>query len=297
MGFQEMVTFEDLEKRVNENGEKTMRYVEDHIASEDPLAKYFPFQNSGNSVLCNGQDCAGVVGVAQSARILTTENDIPTPKTCVDEFVYGLTNDDLEKHDDLISHYNSAKKFFAQAQLWKRLTALLAGAGKTIAASGTWNTVDAETNIFEAIAHLEDYKWEKSWGKILVIYPARVGMGLNQTRGIIKQSYPEVEFIPYASFRGADDRLTIDILGGASSDALTTNALIVPAASASIIECKSYSFERTPSVVTKQISDIGWSIILKRMNTVKVKPWKSTSDSSTTNPFIVKITGAAPVRA
>jgi hypothetical protein len=291
MGFQKMVTFEDLEKRVNENGEKTMRHVEDYIASKDPLAKYFPFQNSGNSVLCNGQDCAGVVGVDQSAGILTTENDLPTPKTCVDEFVYGLTNDDLEKHDDLISHYNSAKKFFAQAQLWKRLTALLAGAGKTIEASDTLNTVDAETNIVEAIDHLKSYGWEKSWGKILVIYPDMV---LNQTRGIIKQSYPEVEFIPYASHGLANDSLTIDILGGASSDALTTNALIVPAAPARIIECKSYSFKRTPRVVTKQISDRGWLIILKRMNSVKVKPWKPTSDSSTTNPLIVKITGAAP---
>lgn len=304
---------EDLVKRVRGYGADVQAFVDEYIGLEDPLAAYFPFTDSGDKQEIEfwmRQGRAGVMGVARSARIPPTKSVLRRfqQEMDVDKYAYLLTNEVLEKTIDNLDTDDAfdANTFFAEAQLWKRLSALKAGAGKQITASGTWNTTDAEANIAEAVAWLKDYGWKKGWGKILCIYPARVDMGVNQARafrggydtvaGIIKQSYPEVEFISYSPFRGANDELVIDILGGTSSDALGTSALLTVAQPTRILECKSYSFKRTPSVFVEQISDVGYLTILHRMNACRVKPWKSASDSATTNPLIVEITGVAPAR-
>lgn len=305
---------EDLVKRVRGYGADIQAFVNEYIATEDPLAEYFPFSDSGDKQEIEfwmRQSRAGVMGVARSARIPTTQHVLRRfqAEMDVDKYAYMLTNEVLEKSADTLDTQDAfdANAFFGEAQLYKRIIAMSAGAGKTIAAGGYWNAVDAEAKIAEGIAHLKDYGWKKGWGKILVVYPARVDMGVNQARafrggydtvsGIIKQSYPEVEFISYSPFRSANDALEIDVLAGTSSDALGNDALMVVAQPARIIECKSYSFKRTPSVFTEQISDVGILSILHRMNACKIKPWKSSTDEDTTNPLIVKITDVVAARA
>lgn len=305
-------TVEDLVKRVRGYGADIQAFADEYIPTEDPLAQYFPFTDSGDKQEIEfwmRQARAGVMGVARSARIPQTKSVLRRfqAEMDVDKYAYLLTNELLEKAVDNWDTMDAfdANVFFAESQLYKRLVALVAGAGKTIEGVN-WGTADAEANIAEGVAHLKDYGWKPGWGKILCIYPARVDMGVNQARafrggydtvqGIIKQSYPEVEFISYAPFRGANDTLSIDVLSGTSSDALANDALMIVAQPARIIECKSYTFKRTPSVFTEQISDVGYLTILHRMNAVKIKPWKSSSDSATTNPLIVKITGVASSR-
>jgi len=300
----------DLEKVVQSYGADIQKFVDEHIDLEDPLSEYFPFQDIGKVSeieIMSGQGCDGVMGAARSARIPPASNHLPKPEHYIDKFVYLLTNDNLEKNKDLVGLYDSlANTFFAEALIWKRLIALVAGAGKTIKASGYWSTTDPEANIAEAIAWLKDYGWKPAWGKILCIYPARVDMGVHQERafrgsydtvaGIIKQSYPEVEFISYAPFRAANDSLNIDILGGTDSDALGTNCLMTVAQPARVLECKQYTFKRTPNVFVETIGTQGYLTTLPRQNACMVKPWKSTSDAATTNPLIVKITGVAASR-
>ncbi len=291
-------------------GASIQEFVDKHIDLEDPLSEYFPFQyiNRVSEIKhMNGRGCCGVVGIARSAGIPQALNHRPKPELYMDKFVYLLTNDDLEKNNDLVSQHNSlANTFFAEALIWKRLKALGTGAGMTITASGYWSTTDPEANIAEAIALIKDYGWKSAWGKILCIYPARVDMEFKKARifrgrydtvaSIIKQSYPEVEFISYVPLGAANDSLEIDIQGGTDSDALGNDCLVTVAQPSRVLESKQDTFKSTPSVFVKQISDVGIQTILRRKNACMVKPWMSTSDAAIKNPLIVKINGVAAAR-
>lgn len=307
------LSVQDLVKRVQGYGADIQAFVNDYVQIEDVLAQYFPFQDSGNREeieFWHRQGRAGVMGVARSARIPATKSVLRRfqKEMDVDQYAYMLTNEVLEKTIDALDTNDAAdaNTFFGEALAWKRITALKAGVGKTISASGYWSTTDAEANIAEAVAWLKDYGWKPAWGKILCMYPARVDMGVNQARafrggydtvmGIIKQSYPEVEFISYAPFRAANDALEIDVLAGTDSDALGTSCLMTVAQPARVMECKQYTFKRTPNTFVEVIGTKGYLTTLQRQNACMVKPWKSSSDAATTNPLIVEITGVAAAR-
>jgi len=294
---------EDIKSFLQGYGENILESLDK--SKEDDLAEYFPFQDSGNNQEIKQRmlrECDNFIGLVRSAKIPREGINLIESKRCLDKLAYLITNEDLERNDNLVEKYLPiANRFFTAARAWRRLTALLAGAGKTIKATDVWNTVDPMANISEAVAWLKDYGWKSAWGKILCIYPARVDMGVNQSRtfrggydtvaGIIKKSYPEIEFISYAPFRAANEAFEIDILAGTDRDALGTNCIITVAQPARVLECKQCS-----NVFVKKIATKGYLTTLQRQNACMVKPWKSSSDAATTNPLIVKITGVAAAR-
>jgi hypothetical protein len=302
----------DLQKRVRGYATAAMGFVNENEMQENSLGAWFPFENTDQKEIefWTRQGAAGVMGVARSAAIPATRPQLMRfqKDLLTDKYAYMLTNEVLESaYDDLgAQDALDATTFFGEAQYWKQVTALKAGYGKTAAAGGYWSATDAESDIVTAVAYLKDYGWKKSWGPILVIYPARVDMGVNESRAIrgsydtvaniIKQSYPEVEFISYTPFRATGDNLEIDVLAGTSSDALGNDALVVVGNAARVMTSRQYTFKRTPSVFVDTISDEGYLSILHRMNGCKVIPARAATGSATSSPYIYKITGVAASR-
>lgn len=314
-GYEKMMgapSVADLVKRVTGYATASMDFINENIELENPLGAYFPFVPTklARMEMWTRQGAGGVMGVSRSAAIPATkpllrrwEKEIDT-----DKYAYTLTNKAIEDAFDDLAGQDAldANIFFAAARYWKQVTALVAGAGKSIASGGTWESTSAESSIVEALTYLDDMGYNPNWGPRLVVYPARAGAGILQARSIrggmdstanvIKSSFPDVRFIPNSPFRAMNNELTIDILAGSDSDALSTNALVVVGNAARVMDCKEYTFQKTPNVFVDVTADYGYTTILHRANDVMIRKLRSTSSSATTNPLIVKITGAAAAR-
>jgi hypothetical protein len=123
----------------------------------------------------------------------------------------------------------AASEFFAAIRDYRALTALVAGAGNSGAATDTWDAAgaDVEVDIVTAINKIAEESNIQSGEKISVVIPAKVGFEVQKLtlinniqrtiKDYLEKSF-QLEIIPFRPF--------IDTTGTAQFDALSTNALV-----------------------------------------------------------------------
>lgn len=311
------VTVRDVEKLVTAYAVRNARFYDANVMRENPLEQFFPFEPSEEQEFefWTGSGQAGVMGVDREAAVPYTKNALKRHQEdlTTDKFAYFLSNDMLERAASPIAAGGGGAKdpasryaadgniFFGETRFYKQIAALLAGAGQTVAAAGTWDTTSPEGAITEALDKLQEYGWKDIRGPAVLIYPARVGRGISQQRAvrggyssvaqILKDSY-NIVFVPFAPWYVSKAQRKIDVLTGTDSDILGTNAILA-VGSPLTMESKDYKFKRTPPQFVETVSDRGYGTIIHRVQGAKVVP-KYEDESTTVD--IVKITGAAPSR-
>ncbi len=301
------LTTSDLEKLVTAYAVRNAKFVDANVSRANPLEKYFPFEGSEEQEheFWTGSGNAGVMGVDRGAAVpySKTAQKRHQEDLTTDKFAYFLGNDTLErsKKDPAARLAFNANVFFGETRLYKQVAALLAGAGQTVSAGGTWDTTDPEGSITAALVKIEEYGWNDQMNPAVLIYPTRVGMGITQQRSVrggyssIKQILQDswnIQFVKFSPWYVSAAQRKIDILTGTDSDILGTNAILAVGGSMTM-ECLDYEFKKTPAQFVETVSDEGYGTILHRVQGAKVIP---KYEESTTTVDIVKITGVAPAR-
>ena len=301
------LTTGDLEKLVTAYAVRNTKFVDANATRENPLEKYFPFETSEEQEheFWTGSGQAGVMGVDRDAAVPYTKNALKRHQEdlTTDKFAYFLSNNMLERaaKDPASRFAFDANVFFGETRQYKQIAALLAGAGQTVASAGTWDTTGPEGAITEALDKLSEYGWKDIRGPAVLIYPTRIGRGINQQRAVrggyssvrqvLKDSY-NIEFVPFAPWYVSSAQRKIDILTVTDSDILGTNAILAVGAPTTL-ESLDYRFKKTPAQFVETVSDEGYGTILHRVQGAKVIP---KYENTSTTVDIVKITGAAPAR-
>jgi hypothetical protein len=309
------VTTGDMEKLVTTYAVRNARFYDANVMRENPLEQFFPFETADEQEFefWTGSGQAGVMGVDREAAVPYSKSALKRHQEdlTTDKYAYFMSNDMLERAakatgpggaKDPASRYAAdGNIFFGEVRQYKQIAALLAGAGQTVVAAGTWDTTSPEGAITEALDKLGEYGWKAIRGPAVCIVPQRVFRGVMQQRAVrggytsvaqvLKDSY-SIEFIPFAPWYVSGAQRKIDVLTGTDSDILGTSAILA-VGSGLTMQSLDYKFKNTPAQFVEIVSDQGYGTIIHRVQGAKVIP---KYEEAATTVDIVKITGVATAR-